>query len=70
LKTSSPRFAPVQQIASRADLGERNPQLGGAHRAAEGDEHPAAGVDVTAVRVRCINQRGGVEMTEVALDEG
>jgi hypothetical protein len=48
---SSSRFAPVQLIACTLSLpdhlGEREPQLGRAHRAGERDEHPAA-VEVRA----------------------
>ena len=70
---SSSRFAPVQQIActlSAADhLGERQPELGRAHRAGERHEHLAAGVEVAHVAVGGVDERGGVEVPVVVLDE-
>ena len=50
-------------------LGEREAELGGAHRAGDGHEHLAAAVEVRGVRVRRVNQRSGIEMTEVMADE-
>ncbi len=50
-------------------LGEREAELGGAHGAADGDEHFAAGGEVLVVAFGRVNQRGGVEMAIVVLDK-
>jgi len=49
---------------------ERDAELGRAHRATQGDQHLPARVDMTAVRVRGVNERRGVEMAEMTIDEG
>ena len=50
-------------------FGERKAELGGAHRAGEGDEHLAAVGEVIDVALGRVDQRGGVEMAVVVLDE-
>jgi hypothetical protein len=50
-------------------LGERPTEFGGAHRAGEGHEHPAAVVDALFVRDRGVAESRGVEVSEVLVDE-
>ena len=50
-------------------LGEREPELGRRHGAGEGDEHLAAAVDVGAVRLGGVDERGGVEVAVVVAEE-
>ena len=51
------------------ELGEDEPELGGAHGAAHRQHHLAAGGEVRLPRLRGVDERCGVEMTEVVDDE-
>ena len=50
-------------------LGEGKAQLGGAHGAADGDEHFAAGGEQIVVGFGRVDEGGGIEVTIVVLDE-
>ncbi len=51
-------------------LGQRQAQLGGAHGAGQGHEHPAAVVEEGLVSVGGVDQGRGVEVAEVVAQEG
>ena len=50
-------------------LGERDAELGRAHRARQRDQHRAAAVEVRAIGFGGVDERGGVEVPEVPIDE-
>ena len=50
-------------------LGERQAELGRAHRAGQGDEHLAAVVEVRCVTLGRVDERRGVEVPVVVIDE-
>src|SRR5205085_10918715 len=50
-------------------LGERNAELGRAHRAGESDHHFAATIEVRGVSVGGVLDHGGVEVPVMPIDE-
>src|SRR3546814_6573879 len=52
-------------VCSSDLLGQRNTQLGGAHRPSEGDHHFAIRIEVRFVTFGGIDQRSGIEMQEI-----
>ena len=73
LKTSSSRFAPVQQMAwtffARIISAIEMPQFGRAHGAGDREEHLSSALQVPAVALGGVLECGGVEMQEMAIDE-
>ena len=63
------RAADGVHLAAPDHFGQRDAELGRAHRAGQRDEHLAAGFEVRDVRVRRIFQDRRIEMTEVTIDE-
>ncbi len=50
-------------------FGKTEAEFGGAHRAGEGHEHLAPGVEMTTVALGRVDEGGGVEVTVVVTDE-
>jgi len=56
-------------LSWRIISGQRQAQLGCAHGTADGDKHLSASGQMRVVGLRSIDQRGGIEVTIVVLDE-
>ena len=62
--------ADAVDLAGADHLGQRDAEFGGAHRPCERHQHLAAGLQMLVVRLRRVDQRRGVEVQKVAIDEG